>query len=416
MLISATAVHAEWNSAVPLPAPRWYPGCCAYGEHLYVTGGEQGGQGHYSVWYSQVQEDGSLEPWLSTTLLPGGRMYHGCVAYNGYMYVAGGWGYGSYHATVWYAQIQGDGSIGSWISTTDMPAARDGIGLVAHDGYLYTLGRYNGSSDSRAVWFVPIQGDGSLGSWESTTDIPAVRRCHGACAYDGYLYLTGGFTMGAIPTGHDDVWFAEVQGDGSIASWVSTTPLPDARYGHPCCAHNEHLLVTGGQSAFSYYNTAWYGEIQGDGTVASWPSMDDLPESRTGHGCCVCNDYLYVIGGVNSSGNLATVRYSYLGTPAGLEIDTFQAKDWSIQLKARPIAASHHVEIEYRIASTHGNDVIPVNLDLYDASGRSVRTLVDGKLPEGTYHTHWRPRRSGLYLLRLSTPFATETEKVVAIR
>jgi len=123
-----------------------------------------------------------------------------------------------------------------------------------------------------------------------------------------------------------------------------------------------------------------------------------------------------VIGGVNSSGNLATVRYLYLGAPAGLENDTFQAKDWSIQLKARPIAASNHVEIEYRIASPHGDDVIPVNLDLYDASGRSVRTLVDGKLPEGTYHTHWRPRRSGLYLLRLSTPFATETEKVVAIR
>lgn len=406
---------AEWNWAFPLPAPRWYPGCCTCGEYLYVTGGEQAGP-QRTVWYAHVQPDGSLDSWLSTTTLPSGRMYHGCVAYSGYIYVAGGYGAGSYRNTVWYAEIHADGSIGSWVTTTGMPAARDGIGCVAHDGYVYVIGGYDGGSDHRTVWFAPIQGDGSLGLWETTTSMPAVRRCHGASAHNGYLYVTGGFTMGAIPTAHDDVWFAEIQADGSIDAWVSTASLPDAIYGHPCCAHDGSLLVTGGQTAFSYFSTAWSGEIQGDGSVGSWSSLDDLPESRTGHGSCVCRDHLYVIGGVNGSGNLGTVQYMQVGSAGGVEIDPLAQGNAALRLRAMPNIVTRCVQVEYQLAPAHGEGVIPVNLSAYDASGRLVRALVNEGLAEGTYRAQWRPGKSGMYLLKLSTPSATETEKILAIR
>ena len=74
------------------------------------------------------------------------------------------------------------------------------------------------------------------------------------------------------------------------------------------------------------------------------------------------------------------------------------------------------IQIEYQIASTHGNDGTPVSLDLYDASGRLLHTLVNGDVAKGNYHVQWKAGRSGVYLLRLSTPFAEETRKVVAVR
>jgi hypothetical protein len=236
---------------------------------------------------------------------------------------------------------------------------------VVHDGYLYVVGGYDGGSDYTTVWFAPIEGDGSVGAWNSTTSMPAVRRCHGGCAHDGHLYITGGFTMGALPDAHNDVWCAQVQPDGFIGPWVSTSALPSARYGHPCCAHDGRLLVTGGQTAFSYYSTVWHGDIGADGLVDLWETADALPESRTGHGACVDGVYLYVIGGVNWSGNLDTVRYTDL---------------------------------------------------IYDASGRLVRVLVDAERAAGSYHADWVACRSGMYLLELSTPFGTDTKKIVAVR
>ncbi len=415
-LAASSGVQAEWNWTTPLPAPRWYPSSCTFNGYIYVTGGEQGATGHNNVWFVQPQEDGSLGPWSSTVSLPSGRMYHGCVAHNGYIYVLGGWGAGSYRNTVWYAQIQEDGSIAPWVTTTSLPAARDGIGCVEFNGYIYLIGGYNGSGDSPTVWFAPILEDGSVGLWDETTPMPAVRRCHGACAHNGYLYITGGFTMGALPTAHNHVWYAEVQENGTIGPWISTAALPSAQYGHPCSAYSEYLYVTGGQTAFSYFSSVLEGQILNDGSIDLWSSGDNLPESRTGHCSCVCQQYLYVLGGVNGSGNLSTVQYASVVPPAEVETDKLQVHGNPIQLMAYPGADRGTIQIEYQIASAHGNDGIPVSLNMYDASGRLLHTLVNGEVSEGNHNVQWKAGRSGVYLLRLSTPFAEETRKVVAVR
>ncbi len=376
-----------------------------------MTGGEQSGVGHNTVWYAEVQPDGSLGVWESATSLPAGRMYHGCVAHEGYLYVTGGYGNGSYRNTVWYARIQSNGSIGSWATTTSLPAARDGIGTVAHNRYLYVTGGYDGTRDYTTVWYAPFGDSGTLGAWDSTTAMPAVRRCHGSCAHQDYLYVTGGFTMGALPRPYNTVWYAEVRQNGSIGSWETTTNLPAARYGHPCCAHDGQLLLTGGQTAFSYYNTVWHGHIGDSGVVDLWNATANLPETRTGHGSCVDNGYLYVIGGVNSSGNLGTVRYARIDSLVGIESEPSELNKRQMCLKVNPsVIGLGPARIDYQIA---GDNRIPVSLNLYDASGRLARTLVNRELTKGRYHIYWSPPGPGTYFLRLSTPFAAETKKVV---
>lgn len=129
--------------------------------YVYTIGGEKMGTGRNNVWYSEILEDGSLaEPWLSTTSLPGGRMYHGCFVHNNYIYVLGGWGSGSYRSDVWSAEIQADGSVGSWQSTTDLPSPRSGFNMAVCNGYLYVVGGYNGSSDLTEVVYAHISSVG----------------------------------------------------------------------------------------------------------------------------------------------------------------------------------------------------------------------------------------------------------------
>jgi N-acetylneuraminic acid mutarotase len=415
MAVAAVGVQGQWNPATPLPDARWYPGCCALNGFVYVTGGEQG-MAHSNVWFAQVQEDGFLTPWTSTTPLPSGRMYHGCVAYNDHIYALGGWGSGGYRTTVWYARIEEDGSIPAWSTTTSLPTATGAIGCVVHDRYIYVIGGYNGSTDFTTVWFAPILEDGSVGTWDTTTPMPAVRRCHGACAHNGYLYITGGFTWEYLPVAHNDVWFAEVQEDGSIAPWVATTSLLEAQYGHPCSAYDDRLLITGGQTAYNYLSTTRQGHVQGDGSIDPWSQWDNLPETRTGHGSCTCKGFLYVLGGTNGGGNLSSVRYIRVAPPADVPTDPFAAQHSGVWLTAGPTVVGHNIEIEYRMAPAYGNDTMPISLGLYDIAGRLVHSLFNARLERGNNRICWTVPRSGVYLLRLSTPFATETHRIVAVQ
>jgi len=64
-----------------------------------------------------------------------------------------------------------------------------------------------------------------------------------------------------------------------------------------------------------------------------------------------------------------------------------------------------------------------VNLAVYDASGREVRTLLSGRREPGSYSVRWdgrdasgRPAASGVYFYRLSTPERTQAGKLVVLR
>jgi hypothetical protein len=64
----------------------------------------------------------------------------------------------------------------------------------------------------------------------------------------------------------------------------------------------------------------------------------------------------------------------------------------------------------------------PVQLAIYDTSGRLVRTLVEGTLPAGEYNYTWdrrstagNPVSSGLYFYQLSTSTRSMTHKMVVV-
>lgn len=59
-----------------------------------------------------------------------------------------------------------------------------------------------------------------------------------------------------------------------------------------------------------------------------------------------------------------------------------------------------------------------VSLKIYDLLGREVATLVNEKLPAGTYKKEWNAAGfpSGVYFYRLQAGSFTDTKKLVLLR
>ena len=69
---------------------------------------------------------------------------------------------------------------------------------------------------------------GGLNGFTTTTAFGTARDSHGTALYNGYLYVLGGFD-GANRLG--DVQLAPINANGTVGAWTSTTPLPSARSG-----------------------------------------------------------------------------------------------------------------------------------------------------------------------------------------
>jgi carboxypeptidase T len=129
--------------------------------------------------------------------------------------------------------------------------------------------------------------------------------------------------------------------------------------------------------------------------------------------------------GVSVSGDEWTVLDVELTPGGGIEKDilpaTYERTDLAL---CYPNPFSGSTTLRYRVAgSDDGTEQrMKTTLNVYDRSGRMVRTLVDGYRPPGSYPIHWDGRGddgrripSGVYLCRLVAGSHEETIKMVLL-
>jgi N-acetylneuraminic acid mutarotase len=195
---------------------RQGPTSVAYDGHIYVLGGFSTTQGYLNdVQVAPINADGSLGSFVATTPFSNARDEHSSVVANGFLYVIGGTGAG-FLSDVQVARIQSDGTVGPWSATTTLPAPRTFHASAAHDNFLYVVGGNNGTSDVATVLFAPMRADGTLGAWGSTTALPAAVSNLHVAVYGQYLYEFSGTSVN----------MASFNADGTIGAWSATTPLP----------------------------------------------------------------------------------------------------------------------------------------------------------------------------------------------
>jgi N-acetylneuraminic acid mutarotase len=298
--INSNGTVGGWSATTGFPTARCGHTSVVYNRHLYVIGGFDSSSAFLNdVQFAPIDSDGTVGAWSATTSFTTARWEHTSVVYNGYLYVIGGQGSSGGLNDVQFSPIHSDGTIGAWSATTSFTTARRSHTSVAYNGNLYVIGGYNGSYFNN-VQYAPINSDGTVGAWSATTSFTTARCSHTSVVYNGYLYVIGGQGSSG---GLNNVQFAPINSDGTIGTWSATTSFGTARYGHTSVAYNGYIYVIGGYNGSSYFNDVQFAPINSDGTVDAWTAAPSFTTARYYHTSVVCNGYLYVIGGSSSGSN-----------------------------------------------------------------------------------------------------------------
>ncbi|NJL04039.1 MAG: LuxR family transcriptional regulator [Chloroflexaceae bacterium] len=175
------APRPQWQLLKPLGAEQRAAAASITGGMMYVLGGanESGVTG--AVWQYSPESD----TWQAQATKPTAVQHvHGAVL-NGKIHVPGG--------------ELADGSVSdvleifdpaqnTWSTAARMPAPRSGYGLVAFEGKLYLIGGWDGS----AVTDTTFVYDPDRDTWTEAARMASARAYMGAAVADGQIFVLGG--------------------------------------------------------------------------------------------------------------------------------------------------------------------------------------------------------------------------------
>jgi N-acetylneuraminic acid mutarotase len=277
----------------------------AYNGYMYRFGGDDFSTAIATVQYAAINSNGSLGTWTNTTSLPANREWSTAVTYNGYVYVMGGSNGTTDQTSVYYAPLNPNGTVGSWTSTTALPLAVHKATSVVYNGYVYTMGGYNGSFHTN-TYYAPLNSNGTVGTWTATTALPIAMSDATAVAYNGRVYHMAGFD-GAFKS---SVYSAPLSSSG-IGTWTTTTSLPAGMNLASAAQWGGYVYVMGGQNSGGILDTAYSAQLRADGTVGPWQTSHlSNPNYQTS--AVAYNGYLYQVGDDDGVASVNGVYYAAL--------------------------------------------------------------------------------------------------------
>ncbi len=211
----------------------------------------------------------------------------------------------------------------SWASAgTTLATARYGLSAASYNGYLYVIGGCSATTSGNCstfkdtVEYAQVNVDGSLGSWTVTGGTFATGRfLQNVVAYAGNLYVMAGcsaMSSGNCTTFKDDVQYATINTDGTVSStWNASTSISIARYGAALTARNGTLYLSGGCSANSsgscstYQSDTQAAQVYTGGSTGEWSvRFGSYTDPRYTHASVITNGYFYILGGMKTGSAL----------------------------------------------------------------------------------------------------------------
>jgi hypothetical protein len=237
------------------------------------------------------------------------------AVHNNYLYLTGGWDLTTESAQVTrlnlYYPTQGWDSAG----VTDLPTTRFGHISAVHNNYLYVIGGYiNGV---RIASVIRLDLNNPTGAWDDAgvTDLPAPRGgIRTAIVHNNYLYVIGG-----IVGSSESAQVIRLNLNSPTGAWddAGVTNLPTTRKDVVAAVHNNHLYVVGGISNSTYLTSVIRLDLNNPTGAWDDAGVTDLPIGQAYHAVLVAGDFLYVLGGILSTGSAADCRRLDLNNPTG---------------------------------------------------------------------------------------------------
>lgn len=325
--ISAVTINQRWGLSVPVSNSYAYviggcttgssPGGCTARTDVVQT---------FQLYNNDSGAPAGFSTAANTYSTSPNRIGASSVILNGYIYTAGGCTSATDCTTaisdVSYAPIDANGSIGAWASTTGaLPAVRTwGKLLAAGNSLYYVGGQSSTSTDRRTEIYYATPSSGNITSWSTATNaLPSARTKFGAASWNNRLYIVGGEGTGTGCTGSNvcnTVYMSpSLASGGDISSAWSTasTAFNVARSGVTAVAYANNLYIFGGYDGANYLSDSQYSQLSAaNGQAGNWTYSMSLPTPLSQSEGMAANGYIYLMGGRS---NATTCSPIMLATP-----------------------------------------------------------------------------------------------------
>lgn len=246
-----------------------------------------------------------------------------------------------------------DSELGEWFYLSEMPTARSEISGVKLDSRFYVVGGFEKDAKTSSAFEVyNLDND----TWEVLDDIPYPVHHVGISAYDGKIYISGGWSGLDFVANINSFWSYDVE----LGTWEKLENMIYPRAAHRMVEYNGSIYVIGGvgpnsEKIFRY-------NIEND-TWDIIPSKMSYPRDHFSK--VLIDNELYIISGRDGSSELGIV-------------EIFDFEDYSItRIKDIPFPRGGHVSeyLNNRIYVFGGeliyNDIIALNsTQVYDLTER----------------------------------------------
>ena len=322
-----------WMNATNFPVNIASHTSTSVGNNIFVFGGANFDD--FSEVYSASQNpDGSITTWGSISNLPETRYWSVLAKKDNRVYILGGtmWtGVANYKNNVYSAMIQMDGSLPSWQTMLPLPNTRAlGAGVIVGNR-IYYAGGFNNSGEHNEIYYADINPDGTLGSWTtSAVSLPEPLSGFGMVEYNNNLIIVGG-SNGSVY--RNKTYKASFNSDGSLSTFTETAVLPEPVYRSGVIRIGSTLVSIGGYTGINTLDKIYYATINSDGTIEPWQlSGNHIPQPVCCGAIAYSNGFLYLTGGFGTSGYLDTVYYAPVNTILNVPLLKQTDPDWGEEI------------------------------------------------------------------------------------
>lgn len=314
---SAQAQIKHWQISSHFQQARRAFAASTNGRHIYVVGGIDAAD-HYlaSVEFAAILPDGSLGPWQAAAPMNEGRFYLATAIIGDYLYAVGGANgpLGEDNipsATAERARILPSGELGPWEQQPYMTSPRRGLQVVSYKNYIFALGGFNGQF-LKTVERAEVNAQGVITHWQAINDTFVVDRyIHSAAIHNNRIYLIAGHVEKQNKLSYNDVESALISESGELSPWrIEKSHLRTPRFIASAISSGNVLYIAGGHDGANRLSSVESALIEQDGTLGAWQENLPLATPRSATALVSHNRILYILGGGGGSNVLASVESS----------------------------------------------------------------------------------------------------------
>jgi hypothetical protein len=185
-----------------------------------------------------------------------------------------------------------------------LPEARTDAAIVGAGLETLLVGGTDGTSPSAKVFATVIRPDGNIDGWTEGAALPTPRSGAAAAFFAGAAYVIGGRDENGEPTTTVFTGTPDAE-TGRITAWVESEDLvlPEARADATAVVSGEGLFLVGGANAAGPVATAWRAPLNATtGALEAWEPNVGLPAARAGASAALIGTNLFVWGGEDANG------------------------------------------------------------------------------------------------------------------